>query len=180
MNRDTDKPVKSYCRRFRFRLRTLLLIVMVLAIPLGWAGWELNQVRQEKDAIVWISEMGGRFKSTHRYQYGKTWSEKLKDYLFGESVRTVSLSAHALNSGKSYNSKIDLSLLKELRNLRELLIYNYEVDGLAALAELNNLDYLILEGTSVQDISPLSEMTKLEVLSLSKSQVTDLSPLGQS
>ena len=33
-------------RYFRFRLRTLLLLVFVASLPLAWAGYSLNWIRQ--------------------------------------------------------------------------------------------------------------------------------------
>jgi hypothetical protein len=45
-------------RWFRFRLRTLLIMVTLLSVPLGWVGWELDQRRREKAVVSWVEEMG--------------------------------------------------------------------------------------------------------------------------
>jgi hypothetical protein len=38
-------------RRFQFRLRTLLLVVTLLAVPLGYVGWQMRIVR-EREAFL--------------------------------------------------------------------------------------------------------------------------------
>ncbi len=35
-------------RRFQFRLRTLMIVVMLLAVPLGYVGWQAKTVRQRQ------------------------------------------------------------------------------------------------------------------------------------
>ena len=94
---------------FRFRLRTLLVMVMLLSVPLGWVGWELDQRRKEKKVVGWIEEMGGEvyfyssFPIDERSRWGKT-----KDKWFGERVRFVNFNSPPVN---------DLSPLAELKNL---------------------------------------------------------------
>jgi hypothetical protein len=59
-------PVTTKPRRwFRFRLRTLLVMVTLLSVPLGWVGWELDQRRREKKVIAWVEEMGGTVNFHH-------------------------------------------------------------------------------------------------------------------
>lgn len=38
-------------RRFRFSLRTLLIVVVVLSLPLGWLGGCLAQIRQQRSTL---------------------------------------------------------------------------------------------------------------------------------
>jgi hypothetical protein len=33
-------------RRFQFRLRTLMIVVTLLAVPLGYVGWQVKIVRE--------------------------------------------------------------------------------------------------------------------------------------
>jgi hypothetical protein len=40
------KTTKLRRRWFRFRLRTLLGLVTLLSVPLGWVGWELDRHRR--------------------------------------------------------------------------------------------------------------------------------------
>jgi hypothetical protein len=47
MARMADTPATP-CRRFQFRLRTLLIVVTLLAIPFGYVGWQAKIVRDRK------------------------------------------------------------------------------------------------------------------------------------
>jgi hypothetical protein len=44
-----DQP--SPRRRFQFRLRTLMIVVALLAVPLGYVGWQMKIVR-EREAFL--------------------------------------------------------------------------------------------------------------------------------
>lgn len=37
----------------RFRLRTLLIAVAVLAVPCAWVGWQLDWIRQRRAIVTW-------------------------------------------------------------------------------------------------------------------------------
>jgi hypothetical protein len=39
------------CRRFQFRLRTLMIVVTLLAVPLAYVGWQAKIVR-ERTALL--------------------------------------------------------------------------------------------------------------------------------
>ena len=46
-------------RWFQFRLRTLLVLVLLASGMFRWAGWELDQRRKEKKTIAWVEGMSG-------------------------------------------------------------------------------------------------------------------------
>lgn len=51
--------VRQRCARYvlRFRLRTMLLIVTALAIPMAWVGYQLNWIRQrQSQSEKWFAE----------------------------------------------------------------------------------------------------------------------------
>ncbi len=52
-------PVTPHRRRFQFRLRTLLIGVTLLAVPLGFVGWQAKIVRDRKAACDEIILGGG-------------------------------------------------------------------------------------------------------------------------
>ena len=92
MHADTKKPAQPRRRWFRFSLRTLFILVTVLSVPLGWVGWELNQVRKERHAIAWVEEMGGEVSLHSRYRASeRSWWEKTTEKWFGKRIRSVSL-----------------------------------------------------------------------------------------
>ena len=189
MYADIKKTVKPRRRWLRFSLRTLLILVTVLSVPLGWVGWRLGQIRREQATIAWIEERGGEVS----FQYGtdKSWWEKTTDKWFGERrVRSVSLhnkqvsdvsplmelkNPTFLNLGSTHVS--DLSPLAELKNPAYLDFQNTQVIDLSPLAELKSLRTLVLRNTQVSDLSPLAELKSLELLWLDNTQVSDASPL---
>ena len=132
MDAPAEKPAKPRRRWLRFSLRTLLIVVTVLSIPLGWIGWRLGQVRKERPTITWVEEMSGyvifRFRNDER-----SWWEESTDKWFGERVRWVSLGNKQVS---------DLSPLVELKNLTTLDLGSTQVSDLSPLAELKNLTKL--------------------------------------
>jgi len=145
-------------RWYQFSLRTLLIVVTLSAVPLGWVGWKLEQGRRQRAVIAWVETAGGSV------QFGGGWV----DSWFGLGVSYVTL----------YNTQVsDLSPLAELKNLEELKLGNTQVSDLSPLAQLNNLRELSLYNEQVSDLSPLASLKKLEELLLGNTQVSDLSPL---
>jgi hypothetical protein len=55
-----DLP-KRKCRRFQFRLRTLLLFVMICAIPCAWLGWQLERQRLDREIRSRLRVLGRAF-----------------------------------------------------------------------------------------------------------------------
>src|SRR4051794_20754569 len=59
----------SAYRRFQFRLRTLMIVVTLLAIPCAWVGWQLKIVRERERVRnnvphaykIWPMEYSGPF-----------------------------------------------------------------------------------------------------------------------
>jgi hypothetical protein len=47
--------------RFQFRLRTLLIAVTLLAVPLGYVGWQAKIVRERTTVRQRIANMGAKF-----------------------------------------------------------------------------------------------------------------------
>jgi len=56
-------------RLFRFSLRTMLVVVTVLCVLLAWKVW---QVKQQRDAVAWVHQMGGSVVYDYQYDYLST------------------------------------------------------------------------------------------------------------
>ena len=171
-------PVKTKPRRwFRFRLRTLLVMVTLMSVPLGWVGWELDQRRREKAVVAWIEEMGGYAYFHSSFQnYERSWWEKTKDKWLGQRVRGVEFGVRDdfFDLDVLAPTEVsDLSPLAELKNLEWLSLRNTQVSDLSPLAELKNLEWLYHQNTQVSDLSPLAELKNLEELWLIGTPVSD-------
>ena len=143
MDADTEKTAKPRRRWLRFSLRTLLIVVTVLSVPLGWIGWKRGQGRSVRATITWVEEMEGEVSFLSRVVGSdEMWWEVSTGRLFGERVGSVFLS----------NTQVsDLSPLAELKNLERLWLHNTQVSNLSPLAGVKNLEELWLKNTQVSD-----------------------------
>jgi hypothetical protein len=150
--------------RFRFSLRTLFIVVTIVAVGLGWVLYEAKRQQQviaelEKlDASIYYASekppwLPGRFDIG--------CLRRIEGIDFGYGTRTS-----------------DLSLLKGMQNLQSLQISHCHVGDLSELAGLRELTYLDLFDTQVSDISPLNGLHKLTTLCLCRTQVADVSSLA--
>ena len=67
----------------------------------------------------------------------------------------------------------DVSPLRNLTHLRQLVLLEPRVSDVSPLATLTELRTLDLCGTQVKDLSPLASLTNLERLALKKTEATD-------
>jgi hypothetical protein len=164
MDAATEQPAQPRRRWFRFSLRTLLIVVTVLSVTLGWVGWRLQQVRREQATIAWVEEMDGRV-SFHKVSDKSSWWEKSTNKWFGERVRGVTLSPVRKN---------DLSPLTKFKKLKELVLLSRKPVDISPLADLKNLETLslYLYGMEVRDLSHLVELKKLRELNLVATKVS--------
>ena len=173
--RNTNPFTTKTRRWFRFRLRTLLVMVTLVSVPLGW---ELDQRRREKVVVAWVEKMGGQADFLSVDVAHRNWWEKTKDRWFGDTVLNVDLYNRKL--------KIDLSPLAELKKLESLCLTETQMSDLLPLAEMKSLNYFYLNGNRVQDaiaqvydISPLAELKNLKHLCIHNAEVNDLSSLAE-
>jgi hypothetical protein len=45
--------------RFQFGVRSLLLFMVTVSIPLGWFAWEWKKARRQREAVTAIRKVGG-------------------------------------------------------------------------------------------------------------------------
>ena len=58
MNETPATKVLPQRRWFQLRLRTLLVLVTLVSMLLGWISWEQERRRQEQTTIAWVEEVG--------------------------------------------------------------------------------------------------------------------------
>ena len=61
------EPPKRKRRWFQFSLRTLMIVVSLLAVPLGYVGWQAKIVRERRCALSAITESGGHIWTREGY-----------------------------------------------------------------------------------------------------------------
>jgi len=77
----------------------------------------------------------------------------------------------------SDNDIEDISPLKNIRNLKQLVLSDNNIRDISPLKALRNLKQLVLSENEVSDISTLNKLKKLKLLSLSNNTIRDVSPL---
>jgi hypothetical protein len=164
--------------RFQFGVRSLLLFLVAVSVPLGWFAWEMERARRQREAVEWVERSGGWVF------YGEDYSgdagpfgpppQSLLQWLLGRNfwyeVDDVYLSTANITND-------DLTKLRPLAELRSLdLDANQITDGgLKHVRQLTELRELLLAGADITDegLTSLQTLTKLQHLGLTGTDVTD-------
>lgn len=156
----TTPPRKR--RWFRFSLRTLLVFVVVLSLPLGWFAWMWESAREQRRIVAKIEAAGGKvyFVNSPPTTYPCHWK---RDFV-ADSVCTVDLSGTGVS---------DVSDLAGLNGVQCLDLSNTAVSELSPLAGLEELNRLILNNTPVNDISALAGLEEPGWLELANTNVSE-------
>jgi hypothetical protein len=168
-------PTPPRRRWFRFRLRTLFIVVAVIAIPLAWIAKERGISRRENQLVEQNDEirytLGGPFDSWDRHatKQPQGWWRDLARRLVGTRILFLWASPNDLK---------DLEPVVELTNLRALSLLDATVSDFTPLAKCKHLRILDLDSTKVRDLSPLAGLVNLELIDLGNTQVSDLAPLS--
>ena len=166
-------------RWHQFSLRTLLLAVLVLSLPLSWFAVRTEQARKQRNAVEAIEELGGWVYYDYQWDgigpqaptepselpwVRESWGED-----FFSDVTFVQL----INVGAT---DADLQCLQGLPNIRILGLDNNQIGdaGLKHLEGLDNLQWLDLGYTRISDkgLKHLERLTSLRWLDLTRTQVT--------
>jgi hypothetical protein len=75
------------------------------------------------------------------------------------------------------NEIVDLSPIKGLPRLQQLILHHNKVRSVAPLADNRALQYIDLNQNDVTDLKPLGMLTNMSVLYLSDNSVKDISPI---
>lgn len=161
--------------KLQFSLATLMLMVPVLGIPSAWLAREMEQARQQREAIDAIERLDGQVQFDKRDHEPSisNWAIPILGRTFFDDVEKVSL---------EFPSDDDLVYLKQLSSLKELWIYDDPRDdieltdaGLEHLKEMTQLHDLELLGTNVTaaGLGQLKELTQLKQLKVLNGGITD-------
>ena len=151
-------------RPFQYGLRSLMLLVVVVAILCSWIAIEMRQERKQRAVAEEIGKLGGKTETE------VTWLGRLLRDDSLVSVTQANLFCTAIND-------TELLHFQELRQLRVLEFTNTKVSdaGFAYLQGMRRLEVLVLNDTRVSDanLARLEGLSQLLVLVLDGTEVTD-------
>jgi hypothetical protein len=155
-------------RWFQFRLRTLLLLLTIVAIgPGGWVLYEQKKARRQQAAVEALQAAGGNVEVYARPN--RLWT-----------LLALDAPGNVVGLGLRYNRNLnddDLAPLADFSDLHWLDLQQTQIgdQGLKHLAGLTRLQRLRLDETRVTDagLLHLAGMRELRTLNLYKTGVTD-------
>lgn len=174
----------------RLSVRGMMLVVLAVALGLGW---QLQRIREQREAVEAVRKFGGWVYYDHDFVGDKPtpgrepraprWlRERLGDEPF-QTVRMVSLVYDDLGGKRSDNANTQsaehvLEKVARLPGVRELLLCKGQTtdDGLRYVGRMADLEQLYLwHAGNVTDrgVAHLERLDRLELIHLSSSQITD-------
>ena len=172
----TKAAPKTRLRWYQYRLRSLLILMVLVSIGMSWFAVKMQRARRQKAAVEAIRKL----KETVEYEWesrssskterpGPAWLRSLLGDDFLAAVVMVDLYRSATDG--------DLEHLEGLAQLRELHLSDTEVTdtGLTHLKGLTQLRMLDLVFTEVTDtgLAHLEGLSQLQSLYLLGTKVTD-------
>ena len=180
-------------RWFSFCLPTLLLFVVIVAIPLAWVAKERRQSFREHQIADELCGQGfpsilfgGPYDSWSgpwQPQHPQVWWRQLATKVLGERIVVINvLPSEVVHRREPVIPPAVCSFehpapLAELTNVQFLFLDTTHVESAAPLDGLRTLKWLSLSGTRCADIEPLAGLGNLERLWLNSTQVKDFTPI---
>ena len=164
-----DVPRKPRRRWLQVSLRTLLILVTLLSIGLGWF---VHRGERQRRAVAAILEMGGSITYDSPAAAAEFFDfDRWLPLDCFDDVCIVDLYASKVTDAGMMHVKV----LPRLEGLK--LAETHVTDaGLTHIQKLTELKWLTLDGTDVTDagLAQLEGLTQLKYLSLNATQVTDV------
>lgn len=157
----------NYRRLLQFRLRTLLVLLLLSSIAMGWWHRTMRRYQDQQEAITEIAW----FAQHMAFEPGKpAWLRPFADEKVFQDIVHLSFQSQ----GKMTDEQ--MMHLSKMPRLRRLSLQHTSVtdQGLSHLSKLNELDTLSLESTLVTDdgLKHLSDLSNLRTLQLNHTEVT--------
>jgi hypothetical protein len=202
---DRDEPVdnprmtttpKPRRRWYQFRLRTLLVLMVLASIGLSWFAVKMRKARRQREAVAAITKCGGMVRFDYGYRDsatqppGPAWLRSLLgDDFFTDAIAVWIFSdddaealrglpeLQELSMDSDAISDAALAYLSGIPRLRELSLVDAQItdSGLANLGKTPLIQRLWLDNTALTDagIEHLGGLTDLRYLSLINMQIGD-------
>lgn len=167
-----DKARKETDRPYQFNLKTLMMLAVVVALPLGIWKFRKTRSRQYASAAQPFDDLGAVVAS-----HPKSFTRFLKLYLFhgGDHLVTSISFMHDPLTDRQLKSLHDE--LHSLPNLNRILLEDTRITdrGLSVVADLNQLSWIRLDDTAVTDegVAMIQGMKLMEELGLARTNVTN-------
>lgn len=176
-------------RRFQFGIRSLLVFLVTVNVPLGWFAGEMQRARGQREVVEALNVGGGKAGTAVGYECEFVYDEvvggappppRWLEELLGDDFFYEAVAASAGGLEYGCNAEFgddDARLLERIPTLKYLsLEYTLLTDsGVEHLVGLVGVEDLRLDGTQITDdgLAHLKNMTRLRVLLLSGTQATD-------
>jgi hypothetical protein len=171
--------------RFQFSIRSLLVLVVAVAVPCSWPAVEMKAAREQRASVEEVKNMHGDVIYDWQVDSGGNLSGHSKPpepawllNLLGEDFFEAVVELRLWNPlGPAPITDTLLERIKGLNELHYLWLENTEItdNGLEYVAGLMQLQSLDLGYTNVTDkgLEKLRGLTELQTLGLRKTQITD-------
>ena len=167
--------------RFQFSIKSLLILVVVVALPFSWLAVEMRAAREQKAAVEEIEKVGSVVydwnvdASSNPIPNAKPSEPAWLRNLLGDDFFTLVISA-GFHSGEQITDAA-LADLAGLTHLQMLRLGGTRVTdaALAQIARLTQLQTLWLDDTRITDdgLAHLAGLTRLQRLVLRNTPITD-------
>jgi hypothetical protein len=169
--------------RFQFSIRSLLVLVVVVAVPFSWLAVKMRQASRQREAVQevvklggwvwydWEGDVSGEPLQDPNAPCSKWLRELLGDNFFG--------SVYGLGTGKGSDAVGDDAMvrLRELPEVKLLYFPGYSSGdaGLDNLSGLTRLQELTLDDGNITDagLKRIGALSQLQKLSLFSTPITD-------
>jgi hypothetical protein len=174
---DSAPPKPKRKRRWlQFSVRTLLVLMLLASVPLGWVRIELNRIAREDEAVAAILELGGsvsfegdRSGPPNPAKAKPAWLRRLLGDRYFRRVDYVRFPRGADDEAVAH--------LGGLRRIRALALRGTRAGGAAfdPIWQHRELTRLDLSSTAIGDeeATHLAGLSQLRVLELANTRVTD-------
>jgi hypothetical protein len=169
--------------RFQFSIRSLLVLVVVVALPCSWLAVEMKKAKDQKEAVAAIKGLGGNLYYDYEFDDSGAWISGAEPATpawlrarLGDDFFALAKNVTFMSGGKITDH--ETACLESLPDLKELwLILQRSVSDrtLAHLKGTRKLEVLYLTYCPITDagLSSLNGLRNLKELDLCGTRVTD-------
>lgn len=183
-------PVRFQLRVFRFRLRTLLVVISLLAVALAFVGNVIVHARRQSAIAARIKEAGGEWTFHPEYE---PYTDEPELYLFCRRTFGEHACRHIKQVNFHKNKPIDkeLALLQRLPQLGMLRLVGHKLTdkSLAHIARCRNLQSIVLQRypynykqfspAGIAQLGQLPRLRHLSVVDLDEAQLREVARFSQ-